>query len=63
VSRFSIDAFLKYVFQKVGTEKTKRNVRNFPRNKAEITILGIWVLLAGLKGIQEIVDWIDKYKP
>ena len=63
VSRFSIDTFLVYILQKIGTEKTRRNVRNFPRNKAEIIVLGIWALLAGLKVIQEIVNWIEKYKP
>jgi hypothetical protein len=63
VSRFSLDTLIVYILQRVGTKKTKQNAKVFPRNKTEIILIGIWVFGAGLKGIQEIVIWIDKFKP
>jgi hypothetical protein len=61
VSKYSIDALLVILARKFGTRKTKKNAFVFPRNKLEIVILGIWALLAGLKGIQEIINWFSKY--
>jgi len=63
LSRFSLDALLAYITQKVRTKGTKKNIRGFPKNKTEIIVLGILALLAGLKGIQEIVRLVDKYQP
>jgi hypothetical protein len=55
-SRFSLDALLVHIFQRVGIKKTKENIKAFPRNKAEIIVLGMSALVAGLKGIQEIIN-------
>ena len=62
VSRFSVDGVLVYIFRRVGTKKTRKNAKDFPRNKGEIIFFGICALLAGLKGILEIIAWIGKYK-
>lgn len=60
LSRFSLDALLAYFSQRV---RTKNNIRGFPKNKTDIMVLGILALLAGLKGIQEIIRLVDRYKP
>lgn len=55
VSRFSIDGLLAFMLKKFGPEKFKQNVSNFPRNKTEIIILGCCALLAGLRGVYDIL--------
>lgn len=63
VSRFSLDALLAYISQRVRARGTKNNIRGFPKDKTDIIVLGVLALLAGLKGIQEIISLADKYKP
>ena len=61
ISTFSVDALILFLVQRIGTKKTKANARSFPRNKTEIIVLGICALYAGLKGVQEILIWLNNY--
>lgn len=61
VSRFSFDAILLFLLQRIGTKRTKQNALAFPRKKANIIILGIFMLIAGLYGVQQIISWFNSY--
>ena len=62
VSKFSIDAFLLFLAQRIGTRQMRKNAKAFPKNKWDIIFVGIWVLLGGIGAIQEIVIWFNKYR-
>lgn len=60
VSKFSVDALIIFLAQKLGSREVQKRFSSFPRNKAEIVILGIFALLTGIKVMQNTVQYLLK---